>query len=261
MKKILAILLIFALAVGISGCTVSNGIPKEEYDKVVSERDALKRQIEQFEEYLNGSLQSQIPQEISQPPESEAAPQKVFDEKTVLSQLEIKEYKYNTDFYSTTLLVIKNQSEFTLSLDVSATFKDAEGNMVGAASSQAVAFEVGQEMAFRLTNDTEYSTCEYKLSAKQEERYTPVLSKLSVESNTTDKKVVVSVTNNGEKPAEFVQVSALFFSGEELVDYGDTYCVNSEQKINPGEAENGEISCYIEFDSVKLYLSGWASKY
>ena len=58
--------------------------------------------------------------------------------------------------------------------------------------------------------------------------------------------------------AEYVQYTALFFQGDELVYADNYYVVDSDNEIKAGQTEKAESLCNKKFDSVKVYLNGSA---
>ena len=63
-------------------------------------------------------------------------------------------------------------------------------------------------------------------------------------------KEILSVTNKGNIPAEFVEVYALFFKNGKLVDYDWTYMTDDDSEIKPNKTITEEIDCYEEYDKV-----------
>ena len=126
MKRRLVIVLILCLMIfHLTGC--SGGVSKEEYDAVVAERDALKQQLEE----LTGK---QIDTEIKPENNDNSSIQfsaKDFDVNSVLSQISVEEYSYDTDFWHYAFLVLKNNSEFNLRITANVDFFDENGLIIG----------------------------------------------------------------------------------------------------------------------------------
>lgn len=192
---------------------------------------------------------------------SEAAEDSVSnaEHRDLASQMSISEYSMENTIGDTYyILIIKNNSSETVALNVNAVAKDSAGKTIGAASSSENAVESGQEVCLLNYFDgvTDAGTFEYTLSVKEEKYYDSVYSDLAVEESRTDEKVILTVTNNGNEPAKFVEAQALFFSGGELVYYGSTYIADDESEIKAGATIAEEIDCYKEYDDVKVYFSG-----
>ena len=111
------------------------------------------------------------------------------------------------------VVAIKNNSEFNLEISMDGQFKDANGTLIGTSKDEDPAFEKGSEIAFTFNNEAEYASFEYKISVEETDYYDCVWSNIQVESNTAEKKAIISATNNGEKPAEFLEYIVVFFNG------------------------------------------------
>ncbi|MDE7446172.1 MAG: DUF4190 domain-containing protein [Lachnospiraceae bacterium] len=180
-------------------------------------------------------------------------------EQDLASQMSINEYSMENTIGDTYyILIIKNNSSETVELNVNAVAKDGSGKTIGAASSSENAVESGQEVCLLNYFDgvTDADTFEYTLSVKKDKYYDSVYSDLTVEESRTDEKVILTVTNNGSAPAQFVEAQALFFSNGELVYFGSTYITDDESEIKAGATIAKEIDCYMEYDDVKVYFSG-----
>jgi hypothetical protein len=251
MKKRFIIFVLLSVVFVLAAC--SSGVSQEKYD-------ALEAQLKE--------LQEQITSEADDPDDEPAvvttesptsAPMDGFDSAEVLTQLERTEYIIHGKYYDYSAIVIKNNSDYDLAMRVSATFYDDEGNIVGTASKDENAVESGYEVAFDFINEERFSAVEYDISVDEEMYYDSVLSSLSLDVSTTKSKAIVSVTNNGTVPAEFVEFIVIYFNGDKPVAIGSGYCVDSDYAIKPGATQRGEDTPYVKFNSVKVYLTGRAS--
>jgi len=179
-----------------------------------------------------------------------------FDEDNITKDLEVTEYQWSNNRYSYVALVVKNHSEFDLAPSIKMVFYDGDNNMIGVSNQDDKAFESGYEMAFVFINEDEFTSYKYDISVQEETRYDCVLSDLSVETNITDEKAILSVTNDGDKVAKFVKYNILYFNGNEVVGRGRGYCVDDDNELKPGKTEYAEDNCYETFDSIKVYFSG-----
>jgi hypothetical protein len=98
--------------------------------------------------------------------------------------------------------------------------------------------------------------CEF--AASDESYYSPIVSSLVMEVSPAKEKAVISVTNNGDKPAQFVKFTAIFFKGDKPVYIEWGYCVDDDSEIKPGKTQRSEATSFEKFDSVKVYLTGLA---
>ena len=180
-----------------------------------------------------------------------------FDEETVISELEVTKYQYTSSIKTPwVFLVVKNNSEFDLNITIDIKTYDDKGNLIGAKSSSIGAFENNTETILSFMLDEEPNSIKYEISVKEEDWYDCVVSNLSYESSAAQKKEIVSVTNNGEDAAEFVEGTMLFFNGEELVGFDRRYFSDDDYELKPGKAITKELSCYDKYDSYKIYFTG-----
>lgn len=238
-----------------SGCIeVVDGVSQEEYDalkeaydEVVSERDALL----QNKEYEKTDFPDDTPDDTE-----DATDKKLFDEKTVLSQLEVTEYSYSDGFWHYAFLVIKNNSKYDLDISASAKFYDDKGELVGAKMNEESPFASGSEIVLYFMPDERFAKMEYEFSIDEEEWYESVVHELSYESTSAKNKEIFSVTNNGKEAAEFVEGYALFFDGDKVVGFESKYFVDDDSELKPGKTIFKELDCYEKYTSVRFFLTG-----
>lgn len=247
MKKLLCAAMAIVCLLSLAACSTENGVTQAEYD-------ALKREYQDLKEKYDALL----------PAESEAAATETvaakynhgdFEESTVISQLEVTEYRYSSRYSEYAFLEIRNNSEFNLDISVSVKFYNGE-ELVGAESASQEAFERGKEIVLYFMPDEKYTSMEYEISASEEERYECVVSDLSYEATAAKNKEIVSVTNNGEYAADFVECHALFFKSGEVVGHDSTYFVDNDNELKPGKTVTKELDCYEEYDDAKFFFTG-----
>lgn len=181
-------------------------------------------------------------------------------EKTDLaSQMEVTEYSYENTIGDTLyFLVVKNNSDETVEISVNAVAKDEDGKIIGAADSSENGIASGAEVCLCNYFDgvTAADSFDYTMTVKKDMYYEAVVSDLSIEQSKTNEKVILTCTNNGEKPAEFVEAYALFFNDGKLTDYDSTYITDDDFEIKPNATISSELNCYGGYDDVKVYVSG-----
>lgn len=184
-----------------------------------------------------------------------------FNAEEIAKQLKVTEHCRITYGHYFPALVIENPTDFNLSLSVDIKFYDKDGKLVGAQSDEVYAFEKGTKTIVQFSVDEEFERMEYELTAKEEEYYNCVISSLKVESITAKDKEIVSITNTGEWPAEFVECVALFFKDGKLVTDDYTYFSDDDMQIKPGKTITAELNAWgEEYDEVEFYLTGRAEK-
>jgi len=167
----------------------------------------------------------------------------------------VQEYSF-ADYSTFAFLVLKNNSEFTLKVSANIDFFDENGSIIGTDSDTQYAFEPGSETIMVFMPDEKIAKMEYELDVEEEDRYEGVVSDLSYEVFEAKNKVILAVTNNGEKAAKFVEGHALFFKGETPVGYDYHYFTDDDSELKPRKTIKQEMLCYEDFDSVKIYLTG-----
>lgn len=251
MKKTAIIIILLGCSL-LVGC--SSGVSKEKYESVAAERDEYKAIISSDENDPESSENSNTEEKSEE--KSDKKPK--LEESDYLKQLEIKEYFYTNSINDTYYcMVVKNNSDTTLKLNANVTAKDDSGNLIGAKTIEHEAVENGYSVCMTTIFDGKnVSSFEYSITAKPDEYYEPVLSDISFEVTATDKKAIVSCTNNGNEPAEFVEIVALFFKEGNIVYSGSTYCIDDDSQLKPENTIIKEINGYADFDTVEVYLSG-----
>lgn len=251
MKKVLIVMIVALLVFAMAGCSGGAAPTPTPIESVAAATDAAQPAGVTKAGSGSGAIATKAP----------SADKPAFDSDAVLSKLEVTERQYISDNYYYIWLVVKNNSEVTTDISGEVTFLDADGKLVGTSSQEMTALEPGCESAMTFQNDVEFATYDYQLKASESKYFDGILSKLTVDVSPTEKKAVISITNNGDKPAKFVEYIALFLKGDEIVGQNWGYCVDDDSEIKPGETQRAEASSYGEdFDSVQVYLNGRAEK-
>lgn len=186
-----------------------------------------------------------------------------FDASAVAKEISvIKEYQWKTNYSNYIAIVLKNNSTYTISPRVQLSFKDKDGEIVGAENQLEYAFGPGNEMAFIFSNDEVFESYEYIISAGEEKYYEECVSQLECTHSVTTEKTIIQVKNNGNKEAKFVEYVVLFKNNGNVVDYNWGYCIDDDYEIKPGmtEMDESSVSYGKNFDSVEIYLTGRADK-
>ena len=172
----------------------------------------------------------------------------------------INEYVWDEYSYKYIGIVVKNTSNSVLEARIQLKLLDADGNTVGAKSSNIEAFGPGSEALFIFSNEEKFAKYEYNISSSEDEYYVDVVSTLSKKVSTTNNKAIIEIQNNGNIAAEFVEYNVLFLKNGNVVDHGYGYCVDDDSEIKPGSVEFAEETTFETFDEVKIYLTGRGSK-
>ena len=258
MKKTKRFTAILLAAVLLGGCgNMNQGVSQEEYDRVIEERDEYKEKYEFLLEQV-GTLQEGQTQESQNSLEQKEESSQQMEDKEIKAEV-VEEYYYiNSIGAAQYFIIVKNNSSDTISVEINATAKDAGGNLIGATTQSEEAIPSGYEVCIGcyFSDAKNAENFEYTLDAKKDKYYEAVIQDLAYEESRTDKKVIISCTNNGEDAAEFVEATALFFLNGELVYSDSTYITDDDSEIKPGKTIIKEMTSYEEYDDVKIYFSG-----
>ena len=208
--------------------------------------------------YSDSSKEPETPEESQKPEESQTPviPTGKFNAEEVLSLLNVTEHSYSNRYSNYGFLVIENTSNFNIKVTADVKFYNTDNQLIGAESSSQEAFEKGSKIVLYFIPDEKFARMEYELSVKEEKYYDCVISDLSYESVSAKDKEIVSVTNNGSEPAEFVEIYALFFKGDKVVEFDSTYFTDDDYELKPGKTITEELRCYEDYDSVQFFLTG-----
>lgn len=179
-----------------------------------------------------------------------------FSEDSIVKDLKVTEYHLDDDGFWYTILVIENPSDYNLSITVNVKFYNKDGKLIGAEDREADAVEKKTHTIMYFMPDEEYDRIEYEFSVSEEDFYDCVVASLSYESVSAQDKEIISVTNNGKIPGEFVEAYALFFKDGKIVGFDSTYITDEDNLIKPGKTITEELDCYTEYDTVKFYFTG-----
>lgn len=244
MKKLIAVLL---CAIALSAC--SNGVSQEEYESVVAERNELKT--------LLGDSNEQTQAEVT-----ETEVDKTENSSTNISNsIEIvAEYTLSDGigWYTRHFMIVKNNSDKTVNVSTSSLAYSADGTMVSAADASLEALGAGCTSIMYEAFETEAEIDHYDttMSVKESEYSESVIQDLSYTQNDIEGGAIFQVTNNGNEPAQFVEGYALFFSGDELVEFTSTYFTDDDSEIKPGATISKQMDAYNGFDRIEFYLTG-----
>lgn len=207
----------------------------------------------------NGS--SQTTSKSSDVQSSAVANKADFDSEEVEKNIKITPYVYDDVSTHYFVAVLKNNSNQACTLTIHLELIDKDDDVIDTETETINAFAPGTEVAVKFNHDKddeEFARYEYTLLPKELTDYQCVTQDLDCKVSTDTDKATISVTNTGNLVAKYVQYTALFFQGDELVYADNDYVVDSDNEIKAGQTEKAESSCNKKFDSVKVYLNGSA---
>lgn len=267
MRKFFSILLTAILVLALTACGGS-GISQEDYNALVAERDALQMQVAEMQEQLDALTAAAFESDNSSslPPSTSdgtgvasPSPAGTFDAEGIAAELIVHQYVYvSSTKRPWVFLVVENTSEYTLSITADLKTFGTDGGLLNAKSSDEDAVGAGQTTILTYLLDEAFETSEYEVSVSEDTWYTPVTQNLTYESSSASKKEIVTVTNNGDITAKFVEAHVLFFSGGTLVGYDSMYFTDDDSELKPGKSITKELRCYAAYDSIIVVFTGRA---
>ncbi len=176
------------------------------------------------------------------------------------SDFSVKEYLYeNSIGDSMYFLAITNNSDKSVGINGNVTAYDAGGSVIGANSGSIDVLGPGEEsiLSFYFDSVSGIDNVKYTLGYDTSPYYESGLKDLEIVQNINANNVVVTVTNKGSEPAEFVEAYALFLdSSGKVIGYDSTYITDGDSEIKPGATLSKQIDIYEAFDTVDVYLTG-----
>ncbi len=240
-------MVIISIITAFSGCGLTKGDPAE---KTVSEfADAADSYLDKSAEGSGGGS--------AQAKKTDEANGQNFNAQKIVDNMDVKGYPCSYDEKKYLALVLKNNTDMACKAVVSVDLYNGE-DIIDTEEYTIEAFSGNTENCVWVIADESFTKYTYEIKASEMESYiTDVNSKLSCQVNMAKEKAIVSVTNNGDIPARFVDCTAIFFKGDEVIDISSSYCENDDGLIPVGDTEKTTINCYEDFDSVKVYVNGY----
>lgn len=171
-----------------------------------------------------------------------------------------KSYVWERNDRGYAAIILENTTQDDLLAEISVIFRSKDGSMVGVKNAEVDAIDGGEKSIAVVYNDTPFDHIDYEITAKNVKYYVGILDDLNAETVQNDKKVIVSVKNDGSIPAKYVKAYVLFINKGEVVDYDYTYVTDSDNEIKPGKTAMKEVSTRDKFDSFEVYFEGVGDK-
>lgn len=258
--KIGAIILSAAL---IMGCS-SNNSSQAEYDSLMAEKQSLEAELAKQKETTS---QEATQTETTQAPtttEKDTLTQEVTTEVVKTTEQENGDVEivaeYNIPSYACTFhfVIVKNNTDKTLNVTANSKAYTADGSLVSVDDAEFDALGSGctSIITEMFDTDAEIAYCDTEILTKTDGWYESVIQDLSYTETLIKDGAIYEVTNNGDKTAMFVQGYAIFFNGNEPVDWNYTYFTDDDSELKPGKSISKQLSCSETFDRVEFYLDG-----
>lgn len=270
MKKIscvVAAMLVVVLVLTGCGGTSSGSSVKKQESVNVSEKasEASEDQKEDAKAAESGKTESNPETDEEKGTSDEKKVEKEKKPEITEADFETKGYMRESIFGDCIYyLVVTNNASEAVNITASGIARDANGEMLAVDDMEILIIGAGQTSIgyFYFEECEGVETVDYTMKFKTDTSYTDVLANLSMEQVVKEKKVIVSVTNNGDITADFVEGYALFFDADgNVVGEESNYFTDDDSEIKPGDTILKEFECYDKFDSVEVYLTGRHSEW
>ena len=157
-------------------------------------------------------------------------------------------------------VVVTNNSQATVEVSGNATAKDAAGNAIGAGNMSIDVLGPGETSIgyFYFDSVKNIASVDYQLNYSPEKYYKPVISNLAVQQILNDKNVTITVTNEGDINAQFVEAHALFFDAVgKVIAHSSSYVTDNDSEIKPGATLSAQLDIYGQnYDHAEVYFTG-----
>lgn len=176
------------------------------------------------------------------------------------SDFTVTKYMYKSYFSSYCFLVFKNNSSKTVGINFNVTAYNKKNKEIGAESGETDVIGPGEETIgyVMFYNVKSIHHVSYTLTFNETPYYESAISDLQVKQSKNKKNVVVSITNKGEEPAQFVKAYALFFNKKgKVIGFDWSYLTDSDNEIKSGAKRSKSLSCYKTFKKAKVYVAGY----
>ena len=268
-RKIVAVLMMIVLGSSLVACTNSNSSSNGGNETSLSDSSSSEVTTEVESEVSDVEVESEMSSD-EQSQNGGASQIVIHDNKSDSEEsmsgvsdedFKVKEYKYAVPSWGYTLyyLVITNKSNEVVSISANGTAKDKNGNSISAdnAGINVLGPDETSITYFYFDTDKKIKKVDYTLNYTVDPYYDPVISNLAIEETINDDNVIVSLTNNGDYPAEFVEAYALFFDKEgNVVETDSRYFTDDDNEIKVGATISEQLSSYEDFDNVEVYFTG-----
>ncbi|MBQ2231278.1 MAG: hypothetical protein II425_05660 [Oscillospiraceae bacterium] len=198
--------------------------------------------------------------------QSSASPAAETAKGEVADGLEVIAEEYHaSEYLGVLLLIVKNNTGTVIQLKATADFYDESGELLNTDDDWEDDVAPGATVCLGgLLSRGDFTTSTYNVYYTVDEWSTHSVDQdLSMEYEFDNRKVTVSITNNGEYPASYVSFRAIFYKDGEITYEDSKGCYDDDNEIKPGATCTDEIEYNGDydkgFDDVKVYFHGLAS--
>ncbi len=250
MKKFISVLCALILMFSMSACGSSGGVSQEEYDALLAELEELK--AEQNSESTD-SADTEINEEINENEENYNDEVEIVAEYTVASWQNSRPYHF---------IIIKNNSNVTLTVRSSSMAYDADENIIGAGDADITALGSGCTSVLMEVMRAEGTTAKYDtdITTSVSDYYDSITQDLSYTQIDIENGAIFQVTNNSSDSAKNVTGYAFFMKDGDPVSYDSYSFYDEDFELKPGATITKQFDSRGDFDSVQFFLDGTRAK-
>lgn len=178
----------------------------------------------------------------------ESQKRKSNNSSSLANKMSVKTYTHKEDDDSLdAVLVVKNNSDKTVSMDANMTIKNASGTVIGAQDADASPVEPGKKaiISTYFDNAKKYNSLDYKLNVSTDVDYNSLAKNIDLKVTKNEDKLILTATNKGKETAYFLEVNAVFLKHGKMVGIDSTYLDDDhDDSIKPGKSFSGELNNY-----------------
>ena len=170
-----------------------------------------------------------------------------------------KEYAEATPFDTTYYVAVKSSASVPVGIRANAIAYDADNNVLGAANALIDVLAPGEETVtvFTFYFVTGCDHIRYRLFFDERPRVRSAISDMETRISYSGEDINVTVTNTGEKPIRYANLTALFTDETGAVVSMQMFsCADDEGELKPGVSVTRKITPDVNFESLELYVSG-----
>lgn len=167
----------------------------------------------------------------------------------------LEEYSYADEDFYYSVIVFKNTKDTVQNAEVTFTFCDAAGNMVGDPDRpEQYCASPGYEYCLIGLNDEPFDHVEYTFSLSDPD-YVSFRESVAFETERIGNEVIITAKNIGEEPVPKCYYHIILFDSDDKVIYANEMSLDIEDPIQSGESLRREFSAKGDFDHYAVYFS------
>lgn len=173
---------------------------------------------------------------------------------------ETNSYYYEGPYSKMGFVTVKNNSGADVKATINAIAYGASGETLG--TDESTIDVVGpDETAIAGINfygiEESIDHFDYEVSYERCKYYESILSSIKADAAINGSNVVLMVTNEGDKVAQYLNAYVLFMdANNNIVDYANNYITDDNGELKPGDTISAQFNCGGEFDHIECYFDG-----